>query len=533
MAGNIQQYTSPIDQLHPDSNGDLALARAARGIGAEYHQMGQDYEQAIDRGLGPEAKQIDQHEAMSEISQGSAALAAIHNNFTTQWNQMASKTDPNDTSIQGKFLNDNVEPTLQKFQEGFNTEAGQKWGQDRANELRMHYTEKTAADMSTRAGNATVENAKTTLNQLSTAAYRDPSSMDASMGQIDALVAAAKEHNTGNLTPEQINKLGDLSVDAKNEIVKSGLKGLADGTPGAGNGNPKAVIQAVESGKFDDYLKPGEAGTLIRYAQHQDDTQGVEREHQAQVVQAQKTAANSQEVQGIFSSLASGKGYPATLAFANVKLTTQQKNDLVAKNDGILTLPQDFLTSPKYGDNFGQIAQSVYEGQPISAAALTAGVRRQEITPAGAAQLQALSDKMRTPEGLAETNAQSQVLQQMRSQIVKGGPNAFDPKGETIYNNMLNSFYSAWDAGIKSGKSPAELADPESKSYIGNIASTFKRSDTQAIADVTTPRAPAASIPPADKREINKAYTNQNGVSMWWTDKGWSKTAPTVVPKPE
>jgi hypothetical protein len=145
---------------------------------------------------------------------------------------------------------------------------------------------------------------------------------------------------------------------------------------------------------------------------------------------------------------------------------------------------------------------------------------------------------MKTPQGRAEINAQNQVLQQMRAQIVKGGPTANDPQGEKIYNNMLNSFYSAWDAGIKSGKSPAQLADPNSKDYIGNLANTFKRSDTQALADVTNaPQKPVGLLPPVEKRVVGKAYTNPSGVSRYWTGDGWSKSAPASqtpdVPLPE
>ena len=532
--GNIQQYTSPIDQIHPSEVGADALAQAGRHIGAEYKEVGQEYGHAIDAVAAPVAKIIDQHETLNEISQGSAALAAMHNNLTTQWNAMASKADPNDKSIQGTFLNDTVEPQLQQWQSSFSTEKGQDWALAQADSMRMHYTEKTAADMSILAGTARVKNLTTQLSQLSNVAYNDPSSINQSFAQVDSTLAAAKENSDGIMTPEQLTKLDSVALDMKNEMTKNAIKGYADSDNPNG---PKAAKAILNSPDYNQYLKPKEQQKLGDYIDNQSSARDVEQQQKVQQQQAQQTAANQQEVKGIFSQIASGQGYLATQAFANQKLSTQQKNDLVAQKNGILSLPQDFLTSPAYGDGFSKVAQGVYSGQPITARALTAGVRRQEITPAGAVQLQAISDKMKTPEGLAEVNAQTQVLQQMKTQIIKGGPNAADPAGEKIYNGMLNSFYASWDAGIKSGLTPAQMADPQSKDYIGNMANTFKRSDAQALADVTSP-APAqkATIPPPDKRPAG-LYQTPRG-EMRWDGKAWFPNVPAAaatpsVPKPE
>lgn len=532
--GNIAQYTSPVDEIKPSEIGADALAQAGRRIGAEYRQTGQDYKQAIDSSLGPVANIIDQHDTMDEISHGGAALAAMHNNFTTQWNKMASQANPNDTSIQGTFLNDTVEPQLQQFQDGFQTTKGQQWAFDRANEMRTHYGETTSADMSTRAGESRVLNATSQLNQLTSAAYKDPRSADLSMKQIDAVYDGAAENSQGLLSTAEIGKLKTLTYDAKNELLKSAVKGFADSEDPKGPDNARKIL---DSGHFDQYIPKQEQEQLHKYIDNQEGARQVEKDQKTKVQQYQQTAANQQEVKGIFSSLASGQGYLATQAYANQKISTVQKQNLLSK-DGILSLPPEFLASPAYGDGFSQLASTVSSGKPVDSTALTLGVRRQEITPAGAVQLQAISDKMKTPDGLAEVKAQQQVLADMQSKIVKGGALANDPVGQQKYNEMLNTFYPAWDAAVKQGKSPADLADPESKDYIGNIANTFKRSDTQALADVVNAPAPAitkpAAIPPTDKREVGKSYTNPNGVAMWWTSNGWSKNAPAVgVPKPE
>lgn len=515
--GNIAQYTSPIDQIHPSEVGADALAQAGRHIGAEYREAGQEYQGAIDHAAGPVAKIVDQHETFADISQGAHTLAALTNNLQTQWNDTVAKSDPNDKSIQATFLNNTLEPQLEGFQSAFTTDKGQEWGLSSADRLREHFNTTTAADMSVRAGDAVLLNTVGQINQLKSSAYKDPSSTDVALSQVDSYYEAAKENNSGLLNAKEIAHMDTARMDAKNEIVKNAIKGYADA------GHSDAATKLLDSGNYDEFLPKEEQSALRTYIDNHVNAQQVEQQQKQQQQQQQQTAANQQEVKGIFSQISSGQGYLATTAFANTKLSTQQKNDFVAQKNGILSLPQDFLTSPAYGDGFSQASRAVYSGQPITAAALTMGVRRQEITPAGAVQLQQIGDKMKTADGLAEVNAQNSVLQQMKAQIIKGGPNANDPAGQKIYNNMLNSFYPAWDAAIKSGKSPAELADPNSKDYIGNLANTFKRSDTQALADVTaaTPAAaPKITVPALDQRKIGTVYPTPRG-DMTWNGNGW------------
>ncbi len=91
---------------------------------------------------------------------------------------------------------------------------------------------------------------------------------------------------------------------------------------------------------------------------------------------------------------------------------------------------------------------------------------------------------MKTPDGAYEVQMQNTVLDAMRNQLTVGGKYAVDTKGKEIYSGMQSSFYALWDSEIKAGKTPAQLADPESKDYIGNAFMSLKRSPSQALADV-------------------------------------------------
>ena len=436
--GNIAQYNSPIDAIHPEEVGAEALARAGRSIGAQYHQIGQDYQQAIDRVGDPIAEKIDQHETMTEISEGSASLAAMHNNFTTQWNQMASKADPNDKSIQGTFLDQTVEPNLQKWQDGFQTEKGQQWALSQADAMRAHLYDKTSADMSTRAGSAVVQNMRTTLTQLSDTARKDPSSMDASIGQINSLVTAAKDNNTGNLSPEQIAKMDDLSRDMKNEVVKSGIQGLADV-------NPQAAVAAINSGKFSNYISGTEGDQLIKYSEGitrmklEDQTRASENQQRAQKMQEEATA--NKILGTIYNPQTGALSIPDGLnqqIFSNPSLSAKAKIDLMGM---VKHVSQDTdVTDPATRmDNFKALGDNT----------LTQG---DLITQAGAGKLSKedlsfFNERLKqTPDAVAEKSVLSNAVQQVQKTILTSAAPGLPPspaqrQSETAFTTWFMPAY--------------------------------------------------------------------------------------------
>jgi hypothetical protein len=438
--GNIAQYTSPIDQLHPEEVGAEALARAGRGIGAQYNQIGADYQNAIDRVGQPVAKIIDNHETMTDISEGSASLAAMRNNFTTQWNQMAAKLDPNDKSIQGTFLDNTVEPKLQEWQNGFSTEKGQQWALAQADAMRAHMNDKTSADMSSRAGAAVVENMKTTLNQLSDTARKDPSSMDASIGQVDALIAAAKANNNGNLTPEQIDRMTDLSHDMKNEIVKSGIQGLADV-------NPQAAVAAINSGKFSNYISGTEGDQLTKYSEGitrmklEDQQRAYE---QQQRVQKQAEDATANKILGQMYNPDTGQvSIPPGInqqIFNDKTLSAKSKVELLST---VKHISQDTdVTDPTVrSSNFSALGDGTLTQGDLITQASKGQLSKEDLS--------FFSERLKqTPDAIAENKIVSNGVQQVQKAILTppapGLPPSVDQRNkETAFTNWLMPAYTA------------------------------------------------------------------------------------------
>lgn len=497
MPGNIAQFTSPVNELHPQPQGEEALASAGVHVGRLYRQTGDDYQQAIDRVGAPIAKIVEQYDTMTEISQGSAALAAMHNNFTTQWNEMASKSDPNDKSIQGKFLNDTVEPQLQKFQDGFATEKGQDWALNQVDQMRMHYEDKTNADMSARAGNATIENMKTTLNNLSDVARKDPSSMDQSIGQIDALVNATKEHNTGLLTPEQINRIDDVAHDMKNEVVKSGIQGLADV-------NPKGAVAAINSGKFSDYITGTEGDTLTKYAEgvtrmKLEDQQRVYENQQRAQKQTDENAANK-----VLNSVYN----PTTgqLSVPNDIMTRIWSAPGVSGKAKLEMLGAVKHISEDSSIDDATTVRNLYEGvgkgtttQQDALSALGAG----KITPKTYSEIN--NTIKGTDAGRIDENQYTQTMKDIKTRVSGEDqlPGVKDPKGEDNYASALPLVAKALRDGLQAGIPPSELYDPQNKNWIGNAAKPFIRSQQQYYTDLAAANLTANATPAAATAATN------------------------------
>ncbi len=500
--GNIAEYTSPVDQLHPSSEGSSALAAAGIHVGRLYNEAGAD----IKQGVGELGQAVEQHDYMTEVSKGAATGSAILNNKMTEWQQMVSKPGAaDDKSIQGKFLDNNLEPELEKFQSGFDTEQGQKWAMDYANKIREHFATTTSADLMNLQGEERGHDVVTQRNQFGSILQKDPTSFDTVAPLWKSYIDGMRNDPAFASTDGKI-KLDKMFNEGNDEFAKEQVKAFAD------QGKIEHARVALEAQGKAGNIEPNWNSELTLYINNQKNAHELERLQRVKISDAQKEQQNSQEVNNAFQSIASGKGATATVIMGNTKLTSAQKTDFLDKKTGILTLPQKFLTSQTYGDNFSQIVQSVYSGQDISGAGLTEGVRRMEITPAGAAQLKAIADKMKTPAGLAEARAQQSVLARMQDDMVKGGSINIDPEGKKIYNNMLNSFYPAWDAEIRSGKTPAQISNPDSKDYIGNLANTFKRSDVQTMADILNTRPTPSGITLGTQQPTRSAQPTQKDV---------------------
>src|SRR5215470_18120872 len=137
---NIRGYESPEGLgLRPSETGVEALAGAARRSGAFYNQIadaegaqGQHIGSTI-RDVGDVATKFVEHQ---EISNGATAFAQKQAELTDTWNQTIKNAKPGDPTVAQKFNQDVLQPALDELNEGFLTEGGQRFAEQKAEALR-------------------------------------------------------------------------------------------------------------------------------------------------------------------------------------------------------------------------------------------------------------------------------------------------------------------------------------------------------------------------------------------------------------
>lgn len=234
----IKQYENQAGltaRLDPDAQvrGPSAQIRAAQMNADALEGFG-----GIAQKLG---KEWEDHRAQEEISQGFALEAELNQNISTAWNNNLKNADPNDPQVAQRFQQEDLEPILQAYQTGFQTERGKAWAEARIAALRSHYFEKTVGDQARLAGVAVVTNLEKTRNAMEATLQQDPSQLPLLLSTADSMVGAVLASNP-NWTPEQIaNFRGEILPKLRNGFV------MAAGGAQA-QSNPKAFKAALEGG---------------------------------------------------------------------------------------------------------------------------------------------------------------------------------------------------------------------------------------------------------------------------------------------
>lgn len=282
----IKEYTSQVDTLRPSETGVESLAGAGRRAGAFYNQAAETQRQAaqdvaraavaqagaqedvaktysgVAKTAAQAADSAETYVAHQEISHGAATFAQLHSNLTDSWNNVVSdpKTDPNDTSLAGRFREEQLEPQLESFVSSFHTRQGQQWAQEHVAALRDHMFEKQSADVSTLAGDAVVTNYSKAVNAMSNTARNDPSAvpflLDTAKSSLDGIISSSpnlKGTAAARVRTESLLKMQE-------DIVRAGALGVAEKS-----GGDQAAMDAYVK-QHGDLIKPGESDQLTKAA---------------------------------------------------------------------------------------------------------------------------------------------------------------------------------------------------------------------------------------------------------------------------
>lgn len=286
----IRPYENPIDTLRPSDRGAEGEAMAGRRIGAFYHQEGEELSGAVKAA----ADTADRFLSHQEVSHLGVSFAGTQADLTQKWNQIASdpNVDGNDPTVARKFLQEEVEPALEKLKGAPLTDMGQRFAEAHIEGIRQHFFEKTAADMSLRAGQTTAANADKVGNTYSGISFADPSSTKENLRQYDLSIRAMIA--TSGMNAEGAARVLEHAEKVKEQIANSGLTGLI-------NKNPNADYSRFASDPaIAPYLKGTDPKQIQQYQQGQQRIQ-ASLDRQAQADQRrQQTEANDDAANKLF-----------------------------------------------------------------------------------------------------------------------------------------------------------------------------------------------------------------------------------------
>lgn len=506
---NIREYNSPqaLQGIRPSELGVDALAQSGRRIASVMGQAGRDIGGGV-ASLGRAADEvkakIDQHDAMQEISVGAAAYANLNSQLTGQWNDQFNKSDLNDHTIGDNFMSGVLEPALEKFQQGFSTEAGQKYALERTTALREHFGQKIAGDMSNRAADALGANAATLLNSSSNMARNDPSSMPFAMDQWESSLKAMAQ-NSGANTGAVSKVLTEQMEKGKAQIAQSAAIGMADK-------NPDALIAEINKGTFDNYMDGSQVKQMEAYARTQKNAQ------------AQQFRLNSKDASDDYINQTydpkTGLVKPVTAElFGQImrdpKLTEPDKRSTVRFLQQQYSAQQREMNNEEHASDpqlLSSMRQRFASGDPRQyptneeiGEALGSG--RLNSKDAGSL---AKSNELLTGKTAREDPGTKDILTKSLASVhaqISGGepPGSYTPAQTAAVARFDSWFWPAYQKAVANGMNPSALLSPDSPDYMlkPDTLEAFKIKGSDIVA------LPTNKLPPGPRPPLSKFFGEQ------------------------
>ncbi len=536
---NIRQVETPDLALRPDDRAMEATANSGRRIAGFYDKvasnqqnMGREIRGVIDD-VGTVAVKHAEHQ---EISAGAAEIAKTRAGLNAQWNKTVKDADPNNPTLAAKFLEETVEPVLEKLKSGFMTEGGQRFAESQVQSFRNELFTKTSGDMATLAGVAAKKNIETLTNSLSNMAISDPSSLKTSLGLVEASVGAMVDSSPNLKGVAGAAMKIELTQAAQKEIVKAAAIGAI-------NANPEAGVKQFSSPAYSKYISGSEIKQLEAHAKTVQRAQRVDENYRRTMEKQEKEERSDAREGEYLVKLHSGD--PKEMAQVSARAIA---NDLT-------------LTRPARERMIGIVERATEPEAPakISNATTSDLIQRMRLPVGDPRRIDSLDpvyDEMvkgrlnkadlkfvreefvnlRTPEGARLGNAQEEFIKSVKPLIDKSNPllGKIDQSGPQQVYNFTMVLRRKVEEFRKAGKDPHDLMDPSKPDYMGTPAAlaAFQKPLQESLADTARmlransgKPAPARNdvmpgIPPVSDRLPGSLYETPRG-PMKWTGTGW------------
>lgn len=461
---NITQFNAPQGDIPQPTE---RAESTAREVGTVFNRLGREQGEAIGGAIsrvgGQIGQQIDDHNTSQAIGHGAAVYSSLFSDLTNRWNDLAKNADANDNSVQQGFTEKVLEPSLQKFTQGFENQPAraQEWATRQADSARQHFFEKTSADMGTRAADAAHKNATTLEMNMSNAAFNDPSVLehasDTIKSSIDAMVKSSPYMTA------------DMAFKAKTELTDRLQKSVAVSTAmGIGSRDPDQLIKELGSGKFDQYLDHAEQNKLLEAANRFKEQKFVTDNREYELKKRAQVEAAEGAKNDYVSAIISGKGLSAKDVAFDPKLRPEDKENIVnfaaeharQLREKVDNTPHPEMVRSLLNGMFDDAKNGVdFDPQEVRDT-FTSG----HLNPREEAELEARGNAMDKP---FERQFSAQI-QHVERAIVSSPYLAGKQPGELagITNQIESDARTTLDAWRQQGKDVRPLLDPKSSEYL-------------------------------------------------------------------
>jgi hypothetical protein len=532
---NIREVSAPSDiGIRPDDRAMEATANAGRRISALYstaaeatNSVGRSANSAIQDVGGQVVKYMDNR----EISAGASKFADLMAGLDGEWNKRVSSADPNDPAVREKFLEEVVNPRLEKMREGFNTERSTQFAENQIQHLRTHFVQKTGADMATLAGVAAKTNINNLTNQLSNAAMADPSSLRTSLKLVEASVGAMVESSPTMRGADAGRIKIELTDAAQAALVKAAAIGAIAK-------NPEAGLAQFSKPEYAKYISGTELKQLEQQAKTVERARRVDENYalQNQKLFKQEASDNreSEYVQKLHSDDPKEKASVSAAAIANdftlTREARQRMINIVERETRPATAAK--ISNETANDLISRIRAP--EGDPRRVTDLNAVYEAYEKGKLNQSDFKFVTSEfknIRTPDGEELGRQQDDFIKSVKPMIDKSNPlmGKIDQSGAMQMYAFTLALKKKVQEYRTAGKDPRDLMDPSKPDFMGSPAamSQFQKPLQQSLQDVAATLRSGAretvmpAIPPVESRAPG-LYETPKG-SMRWTGTGWAK----------
>lgn len=470
---NIRQFDNPVGGLNPNNAGVNAMVSLAGSQASSMASVGN----SIEGGVNAIGQVVAEYQERNEFSKGGALSATILDNLTNRWKETAKTAPANDSSISATFREKDLEPALEQFLDGFQTENGRKWAQNQADQIRDHFYKVTSADVSTRAGIAAVENIETTVRSLANVAHNDPTALDMTLDMVDSYMKNVK--GPLSLDPTASAKIDASVGEQKRALVTQSLAGRA-------KADPVQFLKELAEGAFEKYnsiIGPEDKKQIEGYARTY---ASVQREAENAARIEQERAAKDRSNAAAISIVASGRRQDGTYfmpgkAFDDIveiaKENGQEAGMVTSMFSAFRAINEDATASRKVADDprvYEDFSQRAFLPQTDDRALTLkelsqARIDRKLSDSSFGYFTTALNDKVQDPKLAERQKKLDQWFTSVKGFITKSTQFTVDPNvsADKYWGDFMRDKQAQFDAGIAAGISVEEMLDQTSKQFIG------------------------------------------------------------------